>query len=244
MAKAPRKTPVKTDGDLAQTEQRHQSIIRIVQESAKAAADQAAQFTVEKIFLTLGFDISEPEELLKLQRALSFAVDLSNTMKLIRRKAITTTVGLGITGVAALLLIGARAWLKFPFSLPWGGAPMVAIAMLLATPTAAHSRWKPEYASAPPEVRNWYEQAELTPAAEARLHFKSCCAHSDVVRTEFRVNKTDGGDEWYWLDGETWKRVPVDIIHFDSHAPDGRPTLFVLPGTSIETCFYPGDGGI
>jgi hypothetical protein len=63
-----------------------------------------------------------------------------------------------------------------------------------------------------------------------------------VVRTKFNVNRTNAGDERYWLDGETWRRIPDDIIHWDKRAPNGKPTLFVYSGK--ETCFFPGDGGI
>ncbi len=106
----------------------------------------------------------------------------------------------------------------------------------------AGARWKPEYASSPPEVQDWYRKAELTRLAQRRFAFKSCCEHSDVVKTQFRVNKTDNRDEWYWLDGETWRRVPDDIIHWGESAPGGKPTLFVYQDK--ETCFWPGDPGI
>ena len=53
---------------------------------------------------------------------------------------------------------------------------------------------------------------------------------------------TSGGDEWYWLNGERWRRIPDDIIHWGKSAPGGKPTLFVYSGA--ETCFFPGDGGI
>ena len=56
------------------------------------------------------------------------------------------------------------------------------------------------------------------------------------------VNKTNAGDEWFWLDAGTWRRIPDDIIHWNKHAPGGRPTLFVYSGK--ETCFYPGEGGV
>jgi len=107
---------------------------------------------------------------------------------------------------------------------------------------AAEARWKPEYANVPQSVQDWYKRAELTPKAQLRFPFKSCCAHSDVVRTQFRVNKTDGRDEWYWLDGKDWRRIPDDIIHWGETAPDKQPTLFVYDGH--ETCFWPGDSGI
>jgi len=63
-----------------------------------------------------------------------------------------------------------------------------------------------------------------------------------VVKTKFNVNRTTAGDEWYWLDGDKWRRIPDDIIHWDQRAPSRQPTLFVFSGR--ETCFFPGDGGI
>jgi hypothetical protein len=106
----------------------------------------------------------------------------------------------------------------------------------------ADARWKPEYASAPKEVRDWYQSAQLTPRAQLRFPFKSCCEHADVVKTQFRVNRASSGDEWYWLDGGTWRRIPDDIIHWGETAPSKQPTLFVYGGK--ETCFWPGEPGI
>lgn len=118
---------------------------------------------------------------------------------------------------------------------------IAAIALLCALP--AEARWKPEYASNPPEVQDWYRNAELTEAAQRRFPFKKCCDHADVVRTQFRVAKTSGAeDEWWWLDAGTWRRIPPDIIHWGKAAPGGQPTLFVYAGR--ETCFFPGDSGI
>jgi hypothetical protein len=111
-----------------------------------------------------------------------------------------------------------------------------------AAAAQVQARWKAEYASQPPEVQQWYRNAELTPAAQARFPFKKCCDHADVVKTKFNVNRTTSGDEWYWLDGQTWRRVPDDIIHWNERAPNGQPTLFLYSGK--ETCFFPGDGGI
>lgn len=125
-----------------------------------------------------------------------------------------------------------------PRRLPVSVSILAAVA--LATPVEA--RWKAEYASQPPEVQQWYRDAELTRAAQVRFPFKKCCDHADVVKTRFNVNRTNAGDEWYWLDGNNWRRIPDDIIHWDQHAPGGKPTLFVFDGN--ETCFFPGDGGI
>ena len=118
----------------------------------------------------------------------------------------------------------------------------VACVLVGALSGAADARWKPEYASQPQAVQDWYKNAELTPKAQMRFAFKSCCEHADVVKTQFRVNRNTSGDEWYWLDGETWRRVPDDIIHWGETAPSKQPTLFVFDGK--ETCFWPGEGGL
>ena len=106
----------------------------------------------------------------------------------------------------------------------------------------AEARWKSEYANAPQAVRDWYQTAQLTPKAQMRFAFKNCCEHADVVKTQFRVNRLDAGDEWYWLDGQDWRRIPDDIIHWGETAPSKQPTLFVYQGK--ETCFWPGESGI
>jgi hypothetical protein len=104
------------------------------------------------------------------------------------------------------------------------------------------ARWKPEYAQADPAVRDWYATRTLTPEAQKRFPFTSCCDHSDVVKTRFMVNRTDGGDEWFWLDDGKWRRIPPDIVHTDEHAPSGRGVLFIYEDE--PTCFFPPGGGI
>jgi len=120
----------------------------------------------------------------------------------------------------------------------------LAIAASVILGAQANATWKVEYAANPPEVQvqAWYQNAELTQAARARFPFKKCCDHADVVKTKFTVNKTTNGDEWFWLDGEQWRRIPADIIHWGVSAPGGQPTLFVYSGR--ETCFFSGDSGI
>ena len=78
-------------------------------------------------------------------------------------------------------------------------AALLVAGLMMALAPKAHATWKPEYANAPPEVRAWYHEAELTPEAQLRFPFKKCCDHADVVRTQFKVNKTTHGDEWYYL---------------------------------------------
>lgn len=89
----------------------------------------------------------------------------------------------------------------------------------------------------------WYEAQEINPEAKARLGvaWKSCCNHSDVVKTRFRVNRDNADDEWWYLDGNTWRKVPADIIHWNDSTPDGQPVMFAYNGT--PTCFYPGETG-
>lgn len=99
-----------------------------------------------------------------------------------------------------------------------------------------------QYANSP--NRAWYREQQINPEARERLKvmWKSCCDHSDVVKTRFRVDRTTADDQWFWLDGNTWRQVPADIIHWNDPTPDGQPLLFVYSG--LPTCFYPGEGGI
>src|ERR1700761_2448026 len=85
-----------------------------------------------------------------------------------------------------------------------GRVARICALVVLALVAQVQARWKPEYANQPPEVQAWYRNAELTEAAQARFPFKKCCDHADVVKTKFNVNRTTAGDEWYWLDGQTW----------------------------------------
>lgn len=119
-----------------------------------------------------------------------------------------------------------------------------ASALLLAVglASAARAEWKAEYANAPQAVQDWYRNAQLTNSAQKRFGFKSCCAHSDVVKTQFRVDTSSGDDEWYWLRDGQWSLIPGDIIHWGESAPGGLPTLFAIG--NLPTCFFPGEGGL
>jgi hypothetical protein len=105
-----------------------------------------------------------------------------------------------------------------------------------------HAHWKPQYASADQVTRDWYESRELTAAAQQRFRFKSCCNNSDVVQTQFHVNKNNGADEWFYLSDGKWTRIPDDVIHWDEHAPNGKPVMFAVGGNPV--CFFPPDSGI
>jgi hypothetical protein len=96
------------------------------------------------------------------------------------------------------------------------------------------------------EVRQLVRAANAQPATMKRLAvgWDSCCLGSEVVKTQFRVDKTSYGDEWFYMRDGTWKRVPDDTIHWGQHAPGGQATLFVYFMTGEETCFYPPQEGI
>lgn len=117
-----------------------------------------------------------------------------------------------------------------------------AIVALCVYAAAAMARDNGQYANADPAIREWYRTRQLTPAAQERFPFKSCCDGADVVKTQFRVDKTTGRDAWEWLDGQTWRRIPDDIIHYDEHAPGGEAVLFAVGGQPV--CFFTPESGI
>jgi hypothetical protein len=117
---------------------------------------------------------------------------------------------------------------------------MLAIVTLL--PVASQARWKPQYASAPQEIQDWYKSRKLTEAAAKRFAFKSCCDGSDKVETQFRVDRATGEDKWYYQKDGQWMEVPPDVIWWDEHSPTGEAILFAVDGK--PTCFFPPRGGL
>jgi len=105
---------------------------------------------------------------------------------------------------------------------------------LLLVVSPASGEWKSEYGQANPE----------RPDAQKRLNvpFKSCCDNGDVFKTRFRVGSANE-DQWEYLDGDTWKIIPADII---SNEPslDNTPILFKNRADGKELCFFKPQGGI
>lgn len=80
-----------------------------------------------------------------------------------------------------------------------------------------------------------------------------CCKDSEIVKAEYRLSKKLDlrgypiDEYWYKRSGEDprtgkeyeWKLIPDDVVHWNEHAPDGQPTLFIIGG-NIERCFFPG----
>lgn len=67
--------------------------------------------------------------------------------------------------------------------------------------TGAHAEWD----GVKTANSAWYEAQQINPEAQLRLgvSWKSCCNHSDVVKTRFRVDRTTSEDQWWYLDGNT-----------------------------------------
>jgi hypothetical protein len=116
------------------------------------------------------------------------------------------------------------------------------LAIVILLPVASQARWKPQYASAPQEVQDWYKSRKLTEAAAKRFAFKSCCDGSDKVETQFRVDRATGEDKWYYQKDGQWMEVPPDVIWWDEHSPTGEAILFAVDGK--PTCFFPPRGGL
>ncbi len=129
---------------------------------------------------------------------------------------------------------------------------MLVLLIVLAS-SSAHATWKLQYASEPQDVQDWYASAQVTEAAQKRLGFVPCCDTSEVVKTQFRVDRKSGEDQWFYLEHGTWKQVPPDIIHYGESAPDNQPTLFIIKDETADvwhlphgtpSCFYPPAGGL
>ena len=120
---------------------------------------------------------------------------------------------------------------------------MSALALLFVG-SPASGEWKPEYAQASPERQQWFQSQRINPDAQKRLGvtFKSCCDNGDVFKTRFRVSN-NGSDQWEYLDGETWKVIPADIIH-EEPSLDNTPVLFRHRLNGMELCFFKPQGGI
>lgn len=69
--------------------------------------------------------------------------------------------------------------------------------ILLVLSASANATDHGQWANVDPAIRQWYETRTLTPAAQARIGYRSCCLHADVVKTRFRVSGS-GNDQWEW----------------------------------------------
>jgi hypothetical protein len=124
--------------------------------------------------------------------------------------------------------------------------------VLLLSITGAQADETPpnKWASSP--YHAWMGKQRINEAARRLdrnpyLPWSNCCDNADRVKTQFRVNRDTNKDTWWWLDGNTWRQVPDDIIHeeYDPTMPEDlrrEGVLFVYRGK--PTCFWYPEGGI
>jgi hypothetical protein len=121
-------------------------------------------------------------------------------------------------------------WLKL--------AAAIGTALILLTAKYAGATWKPDYANSPPEWIAWFNSAQLTDQARTRFAFRNCCERADRFKTAFRIES----GRWRYLNGNAWKDIPEDIIHYeiDPKMPEQlkrEGVLFIY--NNQETCFWP-----
>lgn len=128
----------------------------------------------------------------------------------------------------------------------------IVIAALVLSMTAARAHDSLHYVQAPPDWQKWFGEAKTTEESRSRLAaqgfiWHSCCNKADRVKTQFRVNRENGADEWYaWLN-EKWEKIPGDIIHWENDPT--MPTQLKIEGVlfiynGIMTCAWlPLEGG-
>ena len=109
--------------------------------------------------------------------------------------------------------------------------------------------WRPEFSLSEPEVQKWFESQTLTKAAREHFPFTSCCSHSDRFETTFKVDKSNGEDQWSYLVDGKWVLIPDYVIHYEGIGGEGKRfdqlraegILYIYQGK--PTCFWPPDGG-
>lgn len=107
----------------------------------------------------------------------------------------------------------------------------------------AHATWTPD-GTETPEQKAWFQKAETTPEARARLGWTSCCASADRYKTTFKYEEKEA--HWYFYRGEILIQIPEDVIHWevDPTMPKqlkAEGVLFVVGG--VIACFWPPETG-
>lgn len=112
----------------------------------------------------------------------------------------------------------------------------------------AYGKDRSQYAQADPERRNFFNSLTLNPGVREELrlpdYYKSCCDNGDTVKVEFRVDKKDGSDEWWYRWEGAWKRVPPDIVDKTRESPYGALLFVSIYDHQTPVCFIPPQGGI
>lgn len=98
-------------GDAAQMEQIRQSLARVATEVATDAAKKAAKETVKELFTALGVDTTEAAGIIEFQKTIAFATEMRVARETIRKASLKAAVGLVVTGLITLVLLGFKDWL-------------------------------------------------------------------------------------------------------------------------------------
>jgi len=94
---------------MADNECPNQKHALLSEEELRALISESVQNGVHEGLLRVGLDTTDP---IQLQRDFQFIRDLRQTSDSIRSKAILTTIGVTVTGAAAVIWLGIRALLR------------------------------------------------------------------------------------------------------------------------------------
>lgn len=84
----------------------------LAERAAERAADRAAMRAVELTFLHLGVDVTNKAEMESFKERLDFLKRMDRGAREVKRAAIKTCVGALVTGLIALVLLGAQNYFK------------------------------------------------------------------------------------------------------------------------------------
>ena len=109
-----------------------------------------------------------------------------------------------------------KSWYAFTVSV------LIAIAWFVAMRTGAYAHWRPEYAQASPDVRNWFK-SQRAPTTNV-----PCCDISDgeFAEEDIRYDEKGVGHFWTrWSKHLEWMLVPDDVVIQEPNKW-GRPVVF------------------
>jgi len=96
-----------------------------------------------------------------------------------------------------------KSWYAFTVSV------LIAMAWFVAMRTGAYAHWRPEYAQASPDVRNWFK-SQRAPTTNV-----PCCDISDgeFAEEDIRYDEKGVGHFWTrWSKHLEWMLVPDDVV--------------------------------
>lgn len=124
---------------------------------------------------------------------------------------------------------------------------IIVAVLAIATLSAAEARWKPEYASEPQAVRDWYARRTTTQEWRLRTNngwYRYCCDHADAPDGVKAQRTPDGHWQFRLSDTEAWQTLPDDVVEEDIATPYGKPVVFIDAQWHLgPVCFFPGGAG-